>query len=143
MKRTLIIAVAAAGLAFTAAPSYAQSSSGGSSGGSFGNNGSFGNSVSRGSRSAARAQRKADKERRRAAKIEAERKALFEREERAKQAQAAAGNHSSATGQTVFKEEKALLAKDENVKVEQSISQFPVNCPAGTIAQSNGTCMLK
>jgi len=143
MKRTLFIAVAAAGLAFTAAPAYAQSSSGGSSGGSFGNSG-FGNSTSTSSSKArVRAQRRADKERKRAAKIEAERKALFEREERARQATAAAASPSSATGQTVFKNEKALLAKDEPVRVDQRVTQLPANCPAGTIAQSNGTCMLQ
>ena len=142
MKRIAIMTLAAAGLTLVATPSFAQSSSGGSSGGSFGNSG-FGNTSPSRSRSRVRSSRKAEQERKRAAKIEAERKALFEAEKRAKQSQIIAGSPSSATGQAVFKNEKPLLAKREDVIVNRTVTQLPPNCPAGTIAQSNGTCLLK
>jgi len=139
MKRITLIALATAGLAFAATPSYAQSSYGGNN---YGNN-NYGNSSSSNTRSKARAERKAAQERRRAAKLEAERKALFDAEKRAKAAQSLGTSPSSATGQTVLKEEKPLLAKREDVLLGRTTPQLPTNCPEGTIAQSNGTCMLK
>ena len=142
MKRIAIITLAAAGLTLAATPSFAQSSSGGSSGGSFGNSG-FGDSSRSTSRSKARAQRKVAAERKRAAKLEAERKALFDAERRAQKSKIVTTSPSSASGANVFKEEKPLLAKPEDVLVNRTVTQLPTNCPAGTIAQSNGTCMLK
>jgi len=145
MKRITLMVVAAAGLAFTATPSFAQSSYGGTSGGSYNN--SVDRASARAERNARRAEKKARKERERAAKVEAERKALLEAEAREKQiapvaaspssatsAQSVTG-HSSATNSAVFKNEDAIIAP--------APAQLPTNCPSGTVPQANGTCMLQ
>lgn len=141
MKRLTIIALAAAGMAFAATPSYAQSSYGGGT-----NSGNYGNSTTsaaeRAERKAKRAAKKAEKKRKKEAKLRAKQEAQLLEDQKALPAQAAGHSsataavkdHSSATHATAF--------KDQEVAPASTVTQLPLNCPAGTTAQPNGTCML-
>jgi len=166
MSRKFLLTLATATLVFGAAPAFAQSSYGGDTGDSYGNSSAA--DIERDKRKAERKARKAEKKRIKAAQMAEEEKAKMATEELAKKEKTMkdhssatgatmAKDHSSATGSEMVKDhssatdamtkkDDAMMKKDDvmmdkgDVMMKKSIK--PVNCPAGTTPQDNGTCML-
>lgn len=171
MKHTALITIAAATLAFTSAPTFAQSSYGGNTGDSYGN-------TSAKATKAERKARKAEEKRIKAAQMVEDEKAKMMAQDAAMKEKAMMENtmkdqssatdasmmkddamkdHSSATDASMMKKDEMkdhssatgsmmktdgeAMMKKEDVMME-STSMKPVNCPTGTTPQDNGTCML-
>lgn len=147
MKRITLIALAVAGLSFTAAPSYAQSSYGGNSNDSYGNS-SVDRDAARAARKAKKAAKKAEKERLKAEAMKADTMMAKEDVMMVKDQSSATGatmikDQSSATDTAMMKEGDFMMAKEEKALMVKSETFLPTNCPAGTEPQTDGTCMLK
>ena len=126
-----ITTLSAAAMFCLAGPSFAQYGSGSAYGG--------GNTISDGARAQANAERAAKRAAKKAAKEEKKRLEAAELKETAKKEIMEKEAHM-AKEELMAKE--AMMKKEAVQNVAPTIIGKPTNCPAGTTAQDNGTCML-
>lgn len=136
MKRLTLIALATAGLAFAATPSYAQSSYGGNTGDSYGNSAAD-TSAEKEALRAERAQRKAEKKR-----LKAEKKAMAVQDATMKE-KGAMKDHSSATDAKMMKEDGTMMVKDHSSSTDAKMMKQEGATMVKGHSSSTGATMMK